>query len=136
MSSDSPAPRKHPHVLLVDDDPDIRKVFTFGLEKRGFKVVSAGTADEAIEIAADEAVSIDVIVMDIVLPDSWGSQVAMEQSLFRPDTQVIYISGYSTGDAVLGASSINESVHFLPKPFTVTQLAEKIEEVLGEDTGT
>jgi two-component system, cell cycle sensor histidine kinase and response regulator CckA len=125
-----------PHVLLVDDDPDIRKVFSLGLEKRGFQVIAAGTAGEALKLAEDPDVQIDVIIMDIVLPDSWGSQVAMEQTLFRPETKVIYISGYSKGDAVLGASSINEAVDFLPKPFTVEELAAKIREVLSENSGT
>jgi two-component system, cell cycle sensor histidine kinase and response regulator CckA len=128
-------PEQKPHVLLVDDDPDLRRVFSSGLGKKGFQVVSAGSAEEAIRLAADPEVEIDVIVMDIVLPDSWGSQVAMEQGLFRPDVKVIYISGYSREDAVLQASSGNEEVHFLPKPFTVEELAVKIRAVLGGAPG-
>lgn len=135
MNRTGNGPDGPPHVLLVDDDADLRKVFSHGLEKRGFTVISAGTAEEALRVAEDPDVRIDVIVMDIVLPDSWGSQVAMEQSLFRPETKVIYISGYSRGDAVLGASSGNDAVEFLPKPFTVQELAAKIREVLGEEEG-
>lgn len=135
MTAGTKDPERKPNVLLVDDDEDLRKVFSAGLEKKGFKVVSAGSADEAIRAAADPEVEIDVIVMDIVLPDSWGSQVAMEQGLFRPEVKVIYISGYSREDAVLQASSGNEEVHFLPKPFTVEELGAKIRAVLGGAPG-
>jgi two-component system, cell cycle sensor histidine kinase and response regulator CckA len=132
MGNGSRTPDERPSVLLVDDDPHLRSVFSKGLTGKGFDVVSAGSAEEALSYAADPDVAIDVIVMDIVLPDSWGSQVAMEQGLFRPDTKVIFISGHSREDAVLGASSANDEVHFLAKPFTVTDLATMIRSVLDE----
>jgi len=134
MATGSGTSGERPHVLLVDDDPHLRSVFIKGLEGKGFNVVAAGSAEEALGIAADPDVAIDVIVMDIVLPDSWGSQVAMEQGLFRPDTKVIFISGYSREDAVLGASSANDEVHFLAKPFTVAELAARIRLVLDDST--
>lgn len=132
MGNDGRTPGERPSVLLVDDDPHLRSVFTKGLKGKGFNVVSAGSADEALRYAANPDVAIDVLVMDIVLPDSWGSQVAMEQTLFRPDTKVIFISGYSHEDAVLGASSANDEVHFLAKPFTVADLASLIRSVLDD----
>jgi two-component system, cell cycle sensor histidine kinase and response regulator CckA len=132
MGNRSQNPEKRPDVLLVDDDPHLRDVLSMGLRTKGFNVVSAGSAEEALKVAASPDVDIDVIVMDIVLPDAWGSQVAMEQGLFRPDTKVIFISGYSKGDAVLEASSANEDVLFLAKPFSVGELADLIRSVLDE----
>lgn len=117
-------------VLLVDDDPDLREVLAKGLRRLGFNVVPVGTADEAIDaVAHPERVAVDVIVMDMVLPDSWGSQVVMQQREYRPDAKVVYISGYGEGDAVFSASVASPETPFLAKPFSVEELAELIRSV-------
>lgn len=116
-------------VLLVDDDPDLRGALTRGLKREGFQVSSAATGDDALRLLSDPTVPIDVVVMDIVLPDSWGSQVAMEQSLYRPGVPVIFISGHSLEDSVLQASSGQSEITFLAKPFTVEELAGTIRAV-------
>lgn len=132
LSAGNP-PVGRPHVLLVDDDLHILEVFSQGLTRRGFQVTSASTAEEALSLAHPD-VRIDLVVMDIVLPDSWGSQVVLELTSFQPDMRVLFISGYSRDDAVLGASSMNEAVDFLAKPFTMDELVAKIQEVLEGDS--
>jgi len=117
-------------VLVVDDDPGLLRVVATGLERGGFRVRSAGTAEAALRLAADPGVNIDVVVMDIVLPDSWGSQVAMEQACLRPGVPVIFMSGHSADDIVLRASSGQEETNFLEKPFTVEELAAAIRKVI------
>lgn len=119
------------HVLVVDDDEALRNVLTRGLQTRGFNVISAGDAEEALRLAATPDVAIDVIVMDLVLPDSWGSQLAMEQSIFHPEAKIIFISGYSQNDVVLQATASRE-IHFLAKPFRVEELAELIRKVMRD----
>lgn len=121
-------------VLLVDDDAGLIKSLTKALEARGMTVLSAGTAADALALIADPAVGIDIVVMDLVLPDSWGSQVAMEQTLYRPDVPVVYISGYARGDAVLAASTIGDVGPFLEKPFTPDELVKLIRRVAHERT--
>lgn len=117
-------------VLLVDDDRDLRGALARGLKRMGFRVSAAATAEDALRLIADPGVAIDVVVMDVVLPDSWGSQVAMEQSLYRPGTPVIYISGHSLEDAVLRATSAQGEIVFLAKPFSVDDLADTIRSVV------
>jgi len=121
-------------VLLVDDDPEILRVLGMGLERAGYHVRLAATAEAALRLAADPGVIIDVIVMDIVLPDSWGSQVAMEQAHLRPDVPVIFMSGHSADDVVLRASAGQEETHFLEKPFTIEALVSKIHKVLAPES--
>ena len=116
-------------VLIVDDDLALIRSLTAGLRAHGLEVVAAGTAAEALALIADPAVGMDVIVMDVVLPDSFGSQVAMERTLYRPDVPVVYISGYARGDAVLAASSAADSVPFIEKPFTPGELAALVRRV-------
>jgi DNA-binding NtrC family response regulator len=124
-------------VLLVDDDTALIRSLTAGLQAHGLSVTPAGTAAEALAVIADPAVEIDVIVMDVVLPDSFGSQVAMERTLYRPDVPVVYISGYARGDAVLAAtaSSASEAGPFLEKPFTPDELVAVVRRVAHQHSG-
>lgn len=119
-----------PNVLIVEDDEDLRGVLAEGLRGYGFEVHTAGTADEAFEWAQREDLEIDVIVLDIVLPDSWGSQVALSHNAFQPETCTIYISGHVRDDAVLRATVAGDQVPFLEKPFRTSELADLIGEIL------
>jgi DNA-binding NtrC family response regulator len=123
------------HVLLVDDDLALTRSLSAGLQAHGLSVVAAGTATEALAVIADSSVPIDVIVMDVVLPDSFGSQVAMERTLYRPDVPVVYISGYARGDAVLSASSASDAGPFLEKPFTPAELVAVVRRVAHPSSG-
>ncbi len=126
----------HPlRVLLVDDDADLIKSLKAGLEAQGLSVVAAGTAAQALELMADPNIDIDVLVMDLVLPDSWGSQVAMERTLYRPNVPVVYISGYAKGDAILTASAVGDVGPLLQKPFTPDELATLVRRVHEEAAG-
>lgn len=121
-------------VLLVEDDADFRQIAAKGLSAQGFHVIEAGSAEEALKIAGGDDVVIDVVVLDIMLPDSWGSQVGIEQSFLRPDVKFIYMSGYARHDYMLRASAgAGEDVPFLEKPFPIQQLADTIRQVLEED---
>jgi CheY-like chemotaxis protein len=123
-------------VLLVDDDLALTRSLTAGMEAHGLSVVAAGTATEALALIADPSVGIDVIVMDVVLPDSFGSQVAMERTLYRPAIPVVYISGYARGDAVLAASSAaGDAGPFLEKPFTPDELVAVVRRVAHQHSG-
>jgi DNA-binding NtrC family response regulator len=119
----------------VDDDAALTRSLAAGLEANGLSVVAAGTAAEALALIADPAVQIDVIVMDVVLPDSFGSQVAMERTLYRPAVPVVYISGYARGDAVLAASSHSDAGPFLEKPFTPAELVAVVRRVAHQHSG-
>lgn len=124
--------RKGPTVLIVEDDEDLCHTLASGLRVRGFNVLTAGTADEALSWAERKNSKIDVIVLDIVLPDSWGSQVALSHTAFQPETRFIYISGHTWEDAVLRATTEIDQVPFLEKPFGVSDLADLIEDVLRD----
>ena len=98
------------------------------------EVITAVTAAEALATIADPSVLFDVLVVDMVLPDSWGSQVAMEGTVYRPAVPVIYISGYSRGDAVFAATSGASGVRFLEKPFTPSELVGAIRRAMSGES--
>lgn len=118
-------------VLIVEDDDGLRETLAKGLARHGFHVLTAATAAEALERAEAEG-EIDVLVLDIVLPDSWGAQVALAHTAFQPQTKFIYMSGHAQDDSVLRASVDVDEVPFLEKPFEVSELVEVIERTLAE----
>ncbi len=130
MSPSNDASR--PSILLVDDDAHLRYLFTIGLQKRGFNVITAGSAEDALHVAKSPAILLDMIVMDLVLPDSWGTEVAMELKEAQPAAEVVFISGYAKDDPILGSFASAAGVHFLPKPFTVNELSDLVHRVLDE----
>lgn len=119
-------------VLLVDDDRQLLDSLTRSLGGFGVRVTPAATVEEAAQVAADPSVELDVLVLDLVLPDSWGSQFAMELTLYRPTIPVIYISGYSQEDPVFAASAAVGDIRFLEKPFAPEALAEAIRRAARE----
>jgi signal transduction histidine kinase/ActR/RegA family two-component response regulator len=113
-------------VLIVEDAEDVRILARRTLEERGYTVLVARNADEALEIAS--ARQIDVLLTDIVIPQTSGPQlVARYRSLHKPPL-VVYMSGYA--DDALAQYELDQNVVFLRKPFSPTSLARTIRDAL------
>ncbi len=116
-------------VLVVEDEEAVRRLARSALERYGYKVLDAGSGEEALRVAAAHEGTIDIAVADIVLPGLDGRRTAEELLRDRPSLKVLYISGYSdnalTRDGVLGPG-----VSFLEKPFLPETLAQKVRKVL------
>lgn len=126
------APRSSATVLVVEDDEAMRRMLATRLERRGFDVYTAGTAQEALTWAEREDLTFDVILLDLVLPDAWGSQVALSQTAFQPGSQCIFMSGFTRDDPVLRACTDLDDVRFLEKPFEMADLFGLIDEALTD----
>jgi PAS domain S-box-containing protein len=90
-------PRGHETVLVVEDDPDVQELIRTVLEEGGYTVLVAGDGQRAVELAATHAGRIDLLLADLVLPRLGGDQVARQVVGRRPDTRVLYFSGYAPG---------------------------------------
>lgn len=122
-----------PAVLIVEDDADLRHSLVTWLQNtRNYTVLPARDGEEARQWAQREDLRIDVAVIDLVLPDSFGSQVAFDQTFARPDIKTIYMSGHVPDDEVLAASVKDPGSVFLQKPFELSELGEAIDDALGE----
>ena len=116
-------------VLLVEDDVGVRKVLRHMLARFGYRVLEAGNAPEAIELAASHPESIDLLVTDVVMPQTNCDQFVGKLRESRPALKVIYISGYS--QEMLNRYGVDdERPNFIQKPFTADTLAQKIRELL------
>lgn len=119
-------------ILLVDDDPAVRDVIRFALEKKNFIVLEASNYSEAIEQMRNP---IDLAIIDYILPDRDGFEVFKEIRKVRPTLPAIIMTAYSTESVVLNA--LRKGVtEYIKKPLSLSYLMSKVSEMLGEEKGT
>jgi len=116
-------------VLLVEDEPALLKMGTMMLEKLGYRVLAAGTPDEAIALAEEHMAELHLLLTDVVMPGMNGKDLAERLHVLCPDMKILFMSGYSAN--VIGAQWVmDEGVNFIEKPFSMKDLGVKVAEVL------
>ena len=113
--------RGHETILLVEDEPMVRSVAERALTRHGYNVITADNGEDALEILA-KGDPIDLLISDVVMPGMDGPTMVREARKSRPDLKILFMSGYA--EEQLRKSIDIENVNFLPKPFSVTELAE------------
>ncbi len=116
-------------ILLVEDEDAVRLFSARALRNKGYKVVEAKSGEAALELIDGGAATIDLLVTDVVMPQMDGTTLIKHVRERRPDMKVICISGYAE-EAFRNRLDSAENVHFLPKPFSLDQLAGKVKEVM------
>jgi two-component system, cell cycle sensor histidine kinase and response regulator CckA len=116
-------------VLLVEDEDNIREPAVEILESRGYDVLAAHDAAQALALAEEHAGPIHILVTDVVMPGMSGSQLAGQLTQRLPGLRVLYISGYPE-DSISHHGVLNPEQHFLQKPFPPGQFLERVREVL------
>lgn len=118
-------------ILLVEDEAALRNANAEFLTSIGYSVVCAGSGPEALAAAA-EADRIDLVITDVVMPKMNGREFADRLLELRPDTKVLFVSGYAD-DVVLRAGVSMQGTPFLQKPFSLRQLGSTVSELLTAD---
>jgi two-component system cell cycle sensor histidine kinase/response regulator CckA len=116
-------------VLLVEDEDPVRLFSARALRNKGYKVVEAKSGEAALEIIVAGQEKVDLLVSDVVMPRMDGPSLIKEVRRIHPDMKVIFISGYAE-DAFRKRLGDDSDIHFLPKPFSLKQLAGKVKEVM------
>jgi two-component system, cell cycle sensor histidine kinase and response regulator CckA len=117
-------------ILLVEDDDRVRALVANMLRKNGFKVLLASAGDQALEIAARHRGCIQLLLTDVLMPGLNGRMLSERLTTTRPETRVLYMSGYSNDD-ILRLGVKKAASHFIQKPFSVDALVHKIRETLN-----
>jgi PAS domain S-box-containing protein len=116
-------------LLLVEDEDALRRAAAEFLSLRGYSVLEAKDGLDAMSVAKNHTSTIHLAVTDVVMPHISGGQLANELVLLRPETRVLFVSGYA-GQTVLDHNVVDVENNFLQKPFTLKQLASKVRAVL------
>ena len=124
-------PRGTETVLLVEDEDLVRRMAREMLEASGYAVLEARHGIEALDVAERHADHIHLLLTDVVMPYMSGRELAEKLAVLRPDTSVLYMSGY-TDDAIVHHGVLEKGVAFLEKPFTPDTLAHKVRTVIDE----
>ena len=114
-------------ILLVEDEAPVRTFASRALQLRGYKVIEAASAEEALDQLSDPNLQIDVFVTDIVMPGRDGPSWVKEALEQRPNTRVVFVSGYAEDVLETQQAAIPNSV-FLPKPFSLDDLTETVQQ--------
>lgn len=117
------------NILLVEDEDAVRMFSARALREKGYKIFEASNGDDALELLKTEPESMDLIITDVIMPNMDGVEFVDKVREHSPNIKVIFISGYTEDKFknILGRDNIT---HFLPKPFTLKDLAGKVKDVL------
>lgn len=113
-------------ILLVEDEAPVRAFASRALRLRGYTVLEAENAEEALEVLSDPDLAVDVFVTDVIMPGMDGPSWVREALKQRPETRVVFVSGYAEDSFKDAQARIPNSV-FLPKPFSLTDLTRTVQ---------
>jgi len=117
-------------ILLVEDEEAVRAFAARALTARGYTVYEAATGSQALEVMSglDEG-GVDLVVSDVVMPEMDGPTMLRELRKTKPDMKIIFVSGYAE-EAFAKHLPDDESFQFLPKPFSLKELATAVKQTL------
>ncbi len=115
-------------ILLVEDDASIRKMLALNLKKRGFRVIEAQDAEDALRLADAESGAVDILVTDVMMPGLSGAGLSVQLRERWPAMRILFISGFG---AVVVSDAPREGAAYLQKPFSLESFVGKIQELLA-----
>jgi PAS domain S-box-containing protein len=118
-------------LLLVEDEELVRSYALRVLERGGYQVLSAADPLEALKLAEAHRGTISLLVTDVIMPHMSGQKLATELTEQRPELRILFVSGY-TENTIAHHGVLEPDVAFLPKPYTPTDLLQRVREVLDE----
>jgi PAS domain S-box-containing protein len=117
-------------ILLVEDEPNVRRIAKRILERNGYTVLEASNGVDALRLMEHRQEPIALVLTDLVMPEMGGRELASRLRIVSPTSRVLFMSGY-TEDAVLRQSVMEPGSVFLDKPFTFDTLIRKVREALA-----
>jgi two-component system, cell cycle sensor histidine kinase and response regulator CckA len=124
------AQRTGESILLVEDDATVRHLVVSMLKSSGYSVIAPATPHEALRICEEFSTPLDLLLTDMVLPETDGAEIAEKAIASRPNLRVLFMSGY-TEHPVLRLPGFDRNAPFIQKPFSKAALTAKVREVLS-----
>jgi PAS domain S-box-containing protein len=122
-------PRGSETVLVAEDDASVRKLIVYILEQYGYNVYEAADGEEAVKVFQEHAESINLLLLDVIMPHKNGREAYREIVKIRPDMKALFTSGY-TADIIEKRGFLEEGFEAILKPVLLTALLQKVRQVL------
>ena len=119
-------------ILVVEDDPGVRKYACLVLRDLGYRVHEAANGRVALALVLDLGQRIDLLITDLVMPEMNGKELALKIAEMFPEIRILFASGY-TDNHIVHSGSLDEGIDFIHKPFSVKDLARRIREILDRN---
>lgn len=123
-------PVASPIILVVEDEITVRSLIEDILKPQGYVVLSAENSQRALALASEETRQIKLLITDVIMPGMPGPELATQLRQLRPDTRVLYMSGYSNNE-IVRRTQLGDSEAFIQKPFTPQEFSNKVRETLS-----
>jgi CheY-like chemotaxis protein len=117
-------------VLVVEDEPDVRRMAGRALSEAGYSVLEAAGGEEALTLVMEAGSRLRLVLTDVVMPDLNGRELATRIAEIRPELPLIFMSGYTDED-VIRRGLLERGRQFIQKPFSPETLARHVHEALG-----
>ncbi len=122
-----------PLVLVVEDEPEVRKLVRRSLESAGLTVMEAENGREALEAITGRGEAPRLVVTDVIMPGLTGRELSEALATARPGLPVLFMSGY-TGEDVLARSLLPDAAPFIQKPFAPEELVARVRTLLSSSS--
>jgi len=119
-------------VLVVDDEPEVRKLVSAMVTQLGYNVLTADSGEHALTLYKHHKDPIELLITDVVAPGMSGPMLADKLTALQPDLKVLYISGYDNTH-VVQKYVVEKGHHLLTKPFTVEEMQNKMRQMLRSE---
>jgi len=119
-------------ILVVEDDDAVRRMTRKFLEIRGYTVIEARCAADALQFVEHREETIDLVLTDVVMPGMKGRELVDQLGRLRPSLKVLYMSAYTEDDAI-SIGVLSPGTTFIEKPFSPDELAAKVRDLLNSD---
>src|SRR5215813_11572442 len=116
-------------VLVVDDEPEIRKLVGAMVTQFGYSALTADSGEHALTLYKNRKAPLELLITDVVAPGMSGPMLADKLTALQPDLKVLYISGYDNTN-VVQKYVVDKGHALLTKPFTVEEMQKKVSEML------
>mgnify|MGYP006279946497 CR=1 FL=1 len=116
-------------IMVVEDEPAVKKLAVTALKRQGYTVLSAGSGAECLEALRDHQGPLDLVLTDVVLPGMDGRSLLDEVRKVHPDVSAVFMSGYSE-EVITHHGVLEEGIDFVQKPFSIRYLTQRVREAV------
>jgi PAS domain S-box-containing protein len=122
-------------VLVVEDEPDVRRMAERILGKGGYSVIAVSGGEEALDVCRKDDQPVHLLLTDVIMPGMLGTQLVEQIKVLRPELGVIFMSGYSHEVLAPDALAEQDGAAFIEKPFNATELLQAVRGLLDAGVG-